>query len=56
MKTTSRENECFTSYFNSSRCFTSAMLTVLYFMISLKRKMRKKIKKSKSSATEMKIE
>ena len=54
--TISRENECFTSNFISSRCFTSAMLTVLYFIISLKGKMRKKIKKSNSSVTEIKIE
>ena len=46
-KTISRENEC----------FTSDLLTVLYFIISLiKGKMRKKIQKSNSSVAEMKIE
>ena len=54
--TISRENECFTTNFISSRYFTSAMLTVLYFIISLKGKMRKKIQKSNSSVTEIKIE
>ena len=54
--TISRENECFASNFVSSRCVTSAMLTVLYFIISLKGKMRKKIQKSNSSVTEIKIE
>ena len=54
--TISRENECFTTNFISSRCFTSAMLTVLYFIIGLEGKMRKKIQKSNSSVTEMKIE
>ena len=54
--TISGENECFTTNFNSSRCFTSAMLTVLYFIISLNGKMRKKIQKSNGSVTEMKIE
>ena len=46
LKTMSRENEC----------FTSNLLTVLYFIISLiKGKMRKKIQKSNSSVTDIKI-
>ena len=47
LKTISRENEC----------LTSNLLTVLYFIISLiNGKRRKKIQKSNSSVTEMKIE